>query len=265
MLAFGLLAALGACVHAPPADTPVGVQLYTVRADMDADPLATLDRVAALGFGTVEFYRTYGDSSARMCERTRDLGLGVAATHVGWEMLRDDPARAIAEAKAMCTDTVMLAWLPPEERETLAQWREWIARMNAVAAMAAAEDMRFAYHAHDIEFRPVDGTRPIDLLMDGLDPRIGFELDTYWVARGGEDPLAFYTAHRDRIRHFHLKDMAANGAMADVGDGTLDFAALFRAADPGTHWLVERDDAPDPWASLADSFVATRAIAGAAR
>lgn len=249
-----------------PAPAPVGVQLYTVRADMERDPMGTLGRVAAMGFDEVEYARTYGERSSAMCRRTRELGLEVAAVHVGWELLRDDPARAIAEAKAMCADTIMLAWLPESERHTLSQWRRWIERMNAAAALARAEEMDFAYHAHDFEFRAIEGSRPIDLLMAELDPRIGFELDTYWVLRGGEDPVAFYRAHRDRITHFHLKDSASDGSMADIGAGTIDFAALVReVGESETHWLVERDDAPDPWASLAASIARMRGVLAARR
>ena len=245
---------------------PVGVQLYTVRADMARDPMGTLGRIAALGFDEVEYAQTYGAQSAAMCRRTTELGLDVAAMHVGWELLRDDPARAITEAKAMCADTIMVAWLPESERHTLNQWRRWIERMNAAAALARAEGMDFAYHAHDFEFREIEGSRPIDLLMAELDPRVGFELDTYWVLRGGEDPLAFYRAHRERITHFHLKDAAADGAMADVGSGTIDFAALAReVGDEDVHWLVERDDAADPWASLAASLANMRAVLAAER
>ncbi len=243
---------------------PIGVQLYTVREDMARDPIATLQRIAAMGFDEVEYAGTYGDRSAEMCRETTRLGLDVAAVHVGWQLLRDDPARALAEAKAMCSDTLILAYLPVEERTTLDQWRGWIARLNAIAPMAEAEGIQLAYHAHDFEFAAVDGVRPIDLMLRDFDPRIGFELDTYWVQRGGEDPLEFFRQHRDRITHFHMKDMADSGAMADVGAGTIDFAALVEEfGEDRAYWLIERDDAPDPWASIAISLAAMRALTAA--
>ena len=240
----------------------MGVQLYTVRAEMAQDPVATLRRVAALGYDEVEFAGVFGKAPAALCDETRMLGLGVAAAHADWQMLRDDPTAAIAEAKALCTDTVMLAWLPPEERQTLSQWRTWIARLNRIAELAAAQDMRLAYHAHDFEFASIDGVRPIDLLMTELDPRIGFEMDTFWVAKAGVDPLKFLRNHADRITHLHLKDLAADGSMADVGNGTLDLAAIVSQAERQgvRHFLVERDDAPDPWASLTASLDSLRAI-----
>ncbi|PZT91239.1 MAG: hypothetical protein DI637_02610 [Citromicrobium sp.] len=99
--------------------------------------------------------------------------------------------------------------------------------------MAAARDMRIAYHAHDFEFEELESTRPIDLLFARLDPRIGFELDTYWLAK------------------------------ADVGEGTLDLAEIVaQARRQGVeHFLVERDDARDPWASLAASLDSLHAMA----
>ena len=261
--AFGLPLAMAACtLPQAVSDRPVGVQLYTVREAMADDPVETLRRVAALGFDEVEYARTYGGQSAALCRETEALGLNVAAVHAPWDTLRNDPAQVVAEAKSMCADTLMLAWLPQEERATLAQWRWWVDHLNdTVLPLAQAEGMTLAYHAHDFEFAPIDGVRPIDMLMDDLNPQIGFELDTYWLVRTGEDPLAFYRANRDRVTHLHLKDLAPDGAMADVGAGTIDFAALL-AAIPQAHLVVEHDDAPDPFASIAASLAHLRAISG---
>ncbi len=259
------LAAGGCTTLAERERPPIDVQLYTVREDMARDPVATLQRIAAMGFDEVEYAQTFGDRSAQMCRETTRLGLNVAAVHVGWQLLRDDPARALAEAKAMCSDTLILAYLPVEERTTLGQWRGWIATLNAIAPLAEAQGVKLAYHAHDFEFAATGGVRPIDLMLRDLDPRIGFELDTYWVQRGGEDPLAFFRRHRDRITHFHMKDMDQGGAMADVGAGNIDFAALVEEfGDDRAYWLIERDDAPDPWASLAASLAAMRALTASA-
>ena len=256
--------ALAACtgVTMPPR-TDMGVQLYTVRADMERDAIATLRHVARLGFGEVEFAGTYGNPPEALCAETRRLDLGVAAAHADWAQLKSDPEAAIAGAKALCADTIILAWLPPEERRSRADWDAWIERLNRINRMAKAQGLALAYHAHDFEFAGVEGVRPINLLFAGLDPDIGFELDTYWVAKAGIDPLQFLKENADRVTHLHLKDMAADGSMEDVGKGTLDIPAIVaQARAQGVeHFLVERDDAADPWESLGTSLDSLRPIA----
>ena len=240
----------------------VGAQLYTVRESMAADPLATLRRVADLGYREVEIAGTFGAKPEAICQQTRALELRVAAVHADWQLLRTDPAAAIAETRALCSDALILAWLPEDQRQTLAQWREWVEQLNLIADLAEREGVRIAYHAHDFEFAEIDGIRPIELLMDELDPRIGFELDTYWLAHAGEDPLRFLQRHADRVTHLHLKDMAGDGSMADVGEGTLPLTQIIiQAQQQGVrHFLVERDDASDPWASLAACLDSLRAM-----
>ena len=124
---------------------------------MERDAFATLRHVAALGFGEVEFAGAYGNPPEALCAETRKLGLGVAAAHADWQTLRRDPLAAIAEAKALCAHTIMLAWLPPEERRTREQWEDWINHLNRANELARAEGLALAYHAHDFEFEQVGG------------------------------------------------------------------------------------------------------------
>jgi sugar phosphate isomerase/epimerase len=43
----------------------------------------------------------------------------------------------------------------------------------------------------------------------------------------------------------HLKDMAADRSFAEVGDGTLDFAAIFAAAEEGgARWYIVEHHQP---------------------
>lgn len=233
-----------------------GAQLYTVRAEMERDAFATLRRVAAIGYDEVEFAGLFGHNPAALCREVRNLGMGVAASHVDWRKLRDDPETVIAETRALCSPVMVLAWIPSEERRTLDQWREWIGHLNRAAALAGRSGIRLAYHAHDFEFAPIDGIRPIDLLLNNLDPQVQFELDVYWAAKAGVDPVEFMRRNPGRVTLLHLKDMAGGGAMADVGAGTIDFAAVIAEArrQGVRHFIVERDDATDPWASLERSL-----------
>ncbi|MEQ7873234.1 sugar phosphate isomerase/epimerase [Sphingomonas sp. ASV193] len=262
-----LLLCLSSCasVPAPPASPPVaiGAQLYTVRESMARDPDATLRAVGAMGYDEVEFAGLFGKSPEHFRALLAELHLRPVASHIDWQQFRDHPEVAIDETRRLGAPWLVLAWLPPEQRASLAQWRGWIARLNAVGAMARAKGLRLAYHAHDFEYRPIAGVRPIDLLQKGLDPAlVDFEIDVYWTRRGGGDPMALFRRFPGRFPLAHFKDMTPGGAMADIGDGTIDYAAILAAAPRSglRHAIVERDDGSDPMNTLRVGLARLRAI-----
>jgi sugar phosphate isomerase/epimerase len=235
----------------------IGIQLYTVRGPMVEDVRGTLARLAEIGYREVEFAGYFGYSPAEIRGMLDEFGLASPSAHVPIEMLRGDVIQVIDTLVEIGHEYLVVPWLNPEERSSLDKYRAHAELFNQVSEQCAAAGLGFAYHNHEFEFEPIDGILPIDLLLDETDPKlVQIELDLYWITLAGADPFAYFERHPGRFPLCHVKDMAADGSMTDVGTGQIDFAALFAASERAgfKHYYVERDDADDSLASAANSF-----------
>jgi sugar phosphate isomerase/epimerase len=230
----------------------VGLALYTLRSELAHDFEGTLRQVAAIGYRELDMYvyetpleapatRAILDRTGLKCTSAR-----VRTTHLyrGWERFLD--AAAVLGARY-----ITLAYLAPEEIVTLRDWQELAALFNRSAEAAARHGLTFCYHNHESEFVPVGGTVPYDLLVAETDPAlVKLQVDVYWLTRGGRAPATELRRLAGRVATLHLKDMDATPArgITTVGRGTIDFAALLRAAiDTGIgHWYVEEDNPRGP-------------------
>jgi sugar phosphate isomerase/epimerase len=158
---------------------------------------------------------------------------------------------------------LVIAWTPPETRQTSDHWKAWADVCNRFASQCHAAGLLFCYHNHNFEFQPVGGELPYDILLKRTDPSlVQFELDLYWAKLGGADLGALLSQHRGRFPMCHVKDMTASGAMADIGQGTIDFKVLFARPDiaPFEHYFFENDDAKSPFESAEISYKALTGI-----
>ena len=99
----------------------------------------------------------------------------------------------------------------------------------------------------------------MDMILDRTDAElVQVELDLYWITKAGVDPFTYFERYPGRFPLCHVKDMAADTSMADVGDGTIDFATIFAASDRAgfEHYYVERDDSTDTLGTAANSYKA---------
>ena len=236
----------------------IGVQLYTVRKELESDFEGTLRRIADIGYDQVEFAGLFGRDPNDVRKLVKKLGIKIAASHINWEKLKDNPESAIAETKSLGAKYMVLAWFPPEQRETLDQWKDWIKLINRAAKMADERGIRFLYHNHNFEFTKIDGVEPYDLLLDTVDRKyVSFELDIYWLKLAGRDPEPLFARYPKGFPFSHVKDMnETDSAMADVGDGKIDFARIFSANDKSgmKYFIVERDDGEQPFVTLEKSL-----------
>jgi sugar phosphate isomerase/epimerase len=250
--------------HAAPAGArQAGIQLYTLRAAMQQDVPGTLERVAGIGYRTMEFAGYFGHKPDEIGRLLSGLGLAAPSSHIGALDARDAPMPLIEGALAAGHKFLVIAWTPPETRKTLDDWKAWADICNRFAGECAKAGLSFCYHNHDFEFRAIDGRLPYDVLLERTNSAlVGFELDLYWARLGGADLGRLLSAHRGRFPMCHVKDMAADGTMADIGQGTIDFAGLFARSDiyPFRYYFFENDTAKNPWESAGISYKALTRI-----
>lgn len=235
----------GAAATAPV--TPLGIQLFTIRDLFVQSPRAALEMVARAGFSEVELGGgNYLDVPAAEIRALLDAnGLAAPAMHVGLGPLQNRLSEIIAYAKTVGATYIVLPATPGELRtvEGYGQVAQW---SNAWAETLRGEGLRFAYHNHAFEFDPLPGdTNGFAILTEQSDPAlVGLEMDMHWVARARQDIAAMMRAYSGRIWLTHLKDInAAGDYFALPGEGVMDFAAIFAAADEAgiEHFFFEHD------------------------
>jgi sugar phosphate isomerase/epimerase len=238
----------------------IGMQLYTVRRELEKDFEGTLRKVSALGYREVEFAGYFGHGAAEVKSLLKRLKLDAPAAHVQLSELRGDLRPMLDAAQTIGHRYLLLAWTPPEERRTLEQYRRLADLCNEAGARMLREGVQFAYHNHDFEFTPLEGQVPYDLLLERTDPRlVKLEMDLYWTVKGGASPVEYFQRHPGRFHLLHVKDMDATPRrfFADVGRGVIDFKTIFaRSRKAGVrHYFVENDEpAGSPFDSLRVSF-----------
>jgi sugar phosphate isomerase/epimerase len=239
----------------------VGIQLYSVRTEMQRDMPGTLARLSQIGYREVEFAGYFRRSPAEVRQMLVQNQLSAPSTHVQYEVVRDNFDKTADEALAVGHQWLTVPFLGNAERQSVDTWKRVAAEFNKAGERAKARGLRFAYHNHDFEFKRVDGILPFDLLLAETDPNlVFFQMDVYWTTMAGGDPLAYIRKYPTRFSMLHIKDSGGPPAHAqtDVGAGTIDFAAILRldAAQQKAikHAFVEHDQPADPMVFAKNSF-----------
>jgi len=207
---------------------PIGLQLYSLRREFDKDPILALKAVPQLGFQAIETAGRYKWTATQWRDLLAETKLTVIAAHVGLETLEQDFAGEVAFQKALGNHRIVVPWLA-ESHRTKKGFAVIASQLNNLARQLKAEGMELYYHNHDFEFtRLPEGGCGFDILLMETDPAlVRFEVDTYWVERGGQNSRDFITANASRIGLIHAKELRKKD-LADVpaGQGDVDFRAI---------------------------------------
>jgi sugar phosphate isomerase/epimerase len=222
---------------------PLAVQLWSLREEAANDFPAVLKRVADIGYAGVEPAGMHGHDPREIGKLIADLGMEVPAIHVSTPN-SENLAEIVEEAQALGAKYVVGGY-SPLYGETDEAWRETAVRFRQAGEMLEPYGLSFAFHNHWFEFAPYGDGFMYDMLLAEA-PNVSSELDVYWAAVGGADPIELLRRYKSHIPLLHARDgmLKEERSMVAVGSGVLPIPEIIRAADSDVlQWLVvEIDD-----------------------
>ena len=230
---------------------PVGLELYSVRDALMKDLTGTVRAVARMGYQVVEFYSPYYSWTPQVATDIRklmdDLGVRCPSTHNDSRAFTPDGlAKAIELNQILGSRYVVLAG--PGQVTGLDGWKSVSDRLNAAAETLKAAGMSAGYHNHQLEWQPVEGQRPMDVIATRTVKNVALQLDVGTCVEAGADPVAWIESHPGRIKSLHCKDWAPGRGYAVLfGEGASPWQRIFKAAESGggvEYYLVEQEEGP---------------------
>ncbi|MDQ0798896.1 sugar phosphate isomerase/epimerase [Arthrobacter sp. SLBN-112] len=232
------------------------LQLYTLRNAISEDLPGTIKRVADIGFTQVEPYN-FVATAKELGAALKKNDLTAPSGHA--PLMSQDQDEIFTAAKELGISTVIDPFLPAEHWQRAEDIQATAAKLNAAARKGAGYGIRVGYHNHAWELESIiDGRTALEYFESLLDPELVLEVDTYWVAVGGQDPVDILAKLGDRVKFIHIKDgplTRDNKAQQPAGQGkvpVMDVIAAARSLEVG---VVEFDDyAGDIFEGIAESL-----------
>lgn len=239
---------------------PIGLQLYTVDAEMQQDFGGTLKDIAQIGIKEVEIAGLYGKTAGQWKAALRNSGLSCRSVHV--YDANQSPEEVMSFASALGAKYVVTSLNPPPnimakiaaikddwvplikavEGMTPDDWKKSFTIANQLGEQAAKHGLVYAYHNHNVEFRKFGNTTIFEMLLASTNPAtVKFEMDCGWTSAAGYDPAMFLNKYPDRICMLHIKAFQAGPPNlnlvgpkepkpTELGRGKPDYEPIFAAA-----------------------------------
>jgi sugar phosphate isomerase/epimerase len=229
-------------------DVPVGLELYSVRGDLAKDPLGTVAAVGRMGYQVVEFYAPYLDWTPEQAKSVRkvldDTGLKCHSTHNNGPSFTPDGLKKAIELNQIIGSTAIIMASAPRAT-TIDAWKTLGEQLTAVSAQLKPLGMATGYHNHQVEWRPVDGRRPMDVIAGSTPKDVILQFDVGTCLEVGADPIAWIEANPGRIKSVHCKDWApGRGYNVAFGEGDAPWKKIFAAVEARggvEYYLIEQE------------------------
>lgn len=254
---------------------PVGVQLYSVRTDLEKDFYGTLKAIKEMGYDGVEFAgEFYGNSPLQVKKWCTELGLIPFSAHVPFQEMIDDIDKVIADYTVIGAQYLVFPYMDEASRPAIDAdlFKKTVAKIGECGAQAHEAGFQLLYHNHDFEFVPLaEGGLGYDYIFSSNERKnIQTELDVTWVDYAGQSAVDYINKYKGNCPVVHLKNYQLEGKLSSapyaligittdnsmkddggwfeyrpLGEGQMDMVAVIKAAiDCGANWLCVEQDEP---------------------
>jgi sugar phosphate isomerase/epimerase len=245
----------------------IGLELYSVRVAMRADPERTLAAVRAMGYDDVELlwsFGNFGRTTAQVRASLASTGLRAPSAHIAPEILLNDWNASLDTAHQLGHEYLIVPSLPAETNDSIDAWKRWADHFNTAGAAARKAGIWLAFHNEPSHAKAIGGVVPYDVFLERTDPSlVRLQLDVGNMRMGGGDPLRYLASHGDRYWSFHIKDVVADGSRdTDLGAGSVDVRGILSRVRDLDHkpCYVEQEGAADPMDSARRDYQYLRAL-----
>ncbi len=236
---------------------PVALELFSLRADAAKDLPGTLAAIKKMGYDGIELVCEkgglvsnevlWGRPFAEVAKMVKDSGLKVYSIHHGFRLLQGDQLeRTIEINKLVGNRNVTCSWM--NAAKTIAEWYEHAKTYNAIQARLKKHKMNVGLHNHGAEVQMVEGKLPWDVFMDNTDKGVTGQMHLAAFPAAKLDPVAYIRKYPGRSRTMQLNDYAPGRRGVLLGEGTIDWKALFAAAESvgGIQaYIIEQESYPE--------------------
>lgn len=245
---------------------PVGLELYSVRDELAKDLMGTVRAVAKMGYEVVEFFSPYFTWTPDYAKEVRklldDLGIRCNSTHNGSTSFTPDGLQKAIELNQIIGSKIIV--LASAGKVTgLDGWKTVADQLTGAAEKLKPLGMRTGYHNHKLEFVPLEGKRPMEVIAAGTPKEVVLQFDVGTCVEAGSDAVAWIQANPGRIRSVHCKDWApgeGKGYRVLFGEGDAPWTRIFQAAESTggvEFYLIEQEGSRFPSLETADRCLTT--------
>ena len=236
---------------------PVALELFSLRAEAGKDLPGTLAAIKKMGYegielvcekgGLVSNTVLWGRPFKEVAKMVKDSGLKVYSIHHGFKLLQGDELERTIEINKMVNNrNVTCSWM--NAATTIATWYEHAKTYNEIQAKLEKHKMHVGLHNHGAEVRPVEGKLPWDVFMDNTVQGVTGQMHVAAFPGANLDPVAYVKKYPGRSRTIQLNDYAPGKRGVMLGEGVVDWKALFAALESvgGIEaYIIEQESYPE--------------------